>query len=253
MTFDAFILKKIVSLFVHLVPGVPLLMILALLLMNWVPRLSRRCLWSCALVLLLFSSPFSSNVLVNGLETRYQTLQNAPDDTRIILVLASGHFYRPDRPDNSVLSAVALSRVMEGIRLWKTNRDAILVTSGGQSTNQNSGAEFAKSLAIEYGVPSNQIRKLEQVRDTDDEILLAVNFLKTKDTDPNPRLIIVSSAIHLARAERIVMPYNVAYTMAPTDYLGSEEAWYRFNAGYLNNVDRVIHEYVGMLWQWIRS
>jgi len=253
MSIDAFAIKKIVSLLVHLIPGVPLAMLFALLTLNWLPKLSRTCLWCCTTVLLLLSSPFSSNLLVENLELRFQPLVKAPEDTRLILVLGSGHLYRSDRPDNSILSAVALSRLTEGIRLWKSHTDAILVTSGAQAITRTSSAEFSRSFAIEQGVPADQIREFDQVRDTEEEISMAADLLAKESDSSGSRLVIVSSATHLARAEQIVLPYEVTYTMAPTDYLESDAPWYRLDAENINKADRAIHEYMGMLWNWIRS
>ncbi len=237
---------------VHLVPGLPILMLLALLLMSWLPRLAKACLWLSTLSLLAFSSPPVSNLLLESLENRYQPLQSLPEDTGIILILGEGHQYRQGRPPNSMLSATSLSRVTEGIRLWKTQRDSHFVTSGVGLYGESSNAESAANFALENGVPVDLIHQFDTAHDTEEEIRLAVDLLRKQYPESNSRLLIVSSATHLARAEQLVQPFNVAYTLAPTDFLATDMPWYRLGGGNLHNSDRALHEYVGMLWLWIK-
>ena len=239
--------------FAHLVPGVPLLMLCSLLARKWLPRLSLFTLWMCTLALLVLASPVASNFLLSGLEQRYSPVQSAPQDTKVILVLGSGHQYRAGRPHNSVLSATSLSRMTEGIRLWRTTADAVLVTSGAQSYSSTSNAEVSALLAMQQGVPENRIRKFDQARDTHDEIRSAVELLKSESTESAGRLIVVSSATHLARAELMLQSYQIPYTMAPTDFLATDMPWYRLSTRNVYGSDRVLHEYVGMLWHWINS
>jgi len=49
-------------------------------------------------------------------------------------------------------------------------------------------------------------------------------------------------------AEKTVL----SYTMAPTDFLTVDAPWYRPDGYFLRNLDRAIHEWVGMLWYRLR-
>ena len=134
---DGFLLKKFVSVFVHFIPGVPLLLLCSLLLRRWLPRVSIfLSLFFCA-ILVAGSFPSVTNTFVRQLEDRYPVLQRVPDDTGLILVLGYGHVIADDKPINTLLFPVALARLTEGVRLWKTgpaeNQELKLAVSGAPS------------------------------------------------------------------------------------------------------------------------
>ena len=253
MELDPYLTKKVVSLIAHLIPGIPILMLLALCMQRLLPGLAKRCLWFGVIVLLLFSSPLVTNALVSSLENRFKPLDSLPHDTAVLLVLGAGHQYREDRSANSVLSATSLSRVTEAIRLWQSRRSVLLVTSGIGLYGESSNAEAAALFALNQGVPEDRIHRFHTTHDTAEEIRLAVDLLHDQRTDGFGRLVVVSSAIHLVRARQLISPYEIDYTLAPTDYIGTDMPWYRLDSNHLRNADRVLHEYIGMLWQWFRE
>lgn len=246
---DGFLVKKIVSMLVQLIPAVPLLMLLVCLFFK---RPGRKLLILGSLVLLAAASPVISNVVVGTLEKQHAVVREAPADTALILVLGSGHNPAGVRPPNSVLDVNSLSRLMEGVRLWQGQRDASLVVTSGQIKQGQTHAESMASMAVTLGVPDDKIHMLTTARDTEDELVLAAELLETMKTEEKSRLLVVSTALHLPRAAKMLQPLNVTSTLAPTDYLAKPERWYRFNALYLWHTERAIHEYVGMLWLAVR-
>lgn len=241
---DAFLLKKIVSNLVHLVPGVFLALLLACLLQRWWPRCARIFILVLTLGLLALSSAPVSNTLVAKLENQNPVLQSPPPKTSHILVLGSGHDNTSSKPANSVLSATALSRLTEGVRLWKSQPTSKLVTSGAKFRSDISHADAMAAMAIELGVPQDAIVRLNESRDTSEEIRAAKKLMSANDL-----LVIVSSATHLPRAGLLARQYQVPYLLAPTDFLQIDAPWYRLDGHFLRNVDRAVHEWVGMLWQ----
>lgn len=246
---DGFVLKKILSLLVQLIPAIPLLMLLVCLVFY---RQGRKLLMLGCLLLLAASSPVVSNIVVNTLEKQYSVLAEAPRDTTAILVLAAGHFPVDRRPPNSVLSTMSLSRLMEAVRLWKSQPDALLLTTAGPVLIGQSHAEAMAAMAMAQGVPESKIRLLPAARDTEDEITLAVALLKELEVSERSRLLVVSSATHLPRAAKILEPLGLEHVLAPTDFIAMSGDWYRFSARHLFNTERAVHEYFGMLWLSIR-
>lgn len=246
---DGFLLKKLLSLFVHVIPGVPILLLIALLCRRWLPTLSHALSIALTVVLIALSIPTVSNYFVTRLENQYPPLSEAPVDTGLILVLGYGHNDADDRSPNSVLTAGALSRIMEGVRLWQTRPESTLVVSGAGFPGKMSHAQAMKNMALAAGVPDNSILTFDHTRDTAEEIKSAAIVIEQRTAANNKdRLVVVSSATHLPRAALMLKDHEVIYTMAPTDYLAGDAPWYWASSFALNNFDRALHEWVGMLW-----
>lgn len=257
---DVFILKKILSLFVHLVPGAFFLLFLLLIGRRWYPRLCQTLAVVLCVSLIAASTPPVSNHFVSKLEGRYPVLQSLPEDTAIILVLGYGHRYADDRPANSALSSTALSRLMEGVRLWQMNTEAMLAVSGARFSGHMSQAQASKNMALELGVPANKILLFDEAQDTADEVtavaaaLTAAPAAKTSDLtsvsaeNQNERVVVVSTALHLPRAALMLEDSGLLYSLAPTDFHAIGAPWYLPGSGFLMSLDQAIHEWVGMLW-----
>ena len=248
---DGFLVKKLVSVVFHLIPGMLLLLLMSLLLRRWLPRLSFFFSVLLCLLLIAASMPQVSNYFVAKLEDQYPVLQVIPADTALILVLGFGQTYTEDRPVNSVLSPVALSRLVEAVRLWKTRPEVTLVVSGA-SPGTFSHAELMQNMAIELGVPAEKILRFDQTVDSEAEIKLAIQTLKKSQADDaskpmEKRLVVVSSATHLPRAALLLEHHEVLYSLAPTDFLVSTTRWLP-SVFSLLSLDRAFHEWVGMAW-----
>ena len=261
---DGFLIKKLVSIFTHIVPGAFLLLAallcICMVASKTLTRLCAALAFTLVIVLTTLSFPPVSNYFVSKLEFRYPVLQQAPSDTGLILVLGNGHIYKDNTPDNSVLMATALSRVTEGVRLWKTQPDAYLGLSGTRFQSPISHAEAQRRWASKLGVPDEKIILFDHTRDTEAEILSAVQVLDVETrseirtvsgdriTTEYNRVVVTSSAIHLPRTAIMLEHHGVTYTMAPTDFLVLEAPWYRPDIYFLSNMDRSMHEWIGMLW-----
>jgi len=245
---DPFFLKKLVSNFVHLVPALFIWLLIAVLLLRVYPKLARTLILMLSISLLALSSAPVSNAIVAPLENRYPVLESLPDNTALVLLLGFGHHYTADRPPNSVLMAVALSRLSEAVRLVKTNEQAKLLVSGAKFRSQIAHSEAMAAMAIELGVEASRIVYASDTKDTGDEIAFAKRWMEQNAKDSQGGLVVVSSATHLTRAAMLLEGSGINHTMAPTDFRMLDAPWHRFSAYHLQNVDIAVHEYVGMLW-----
>ncbi len=244
---DAFLLKKVLSNVVHIIPGAFVALLIGVALLGRWPRLARLGILLITLSLLALSSAPVSNTILGSLENRYPVMQSLPEDTELVLVLGSGHHWVPDRPPNSILMASALSRLSEAVRLWKTRPQAMLMTSGARFRSELSHARTMGNMALALGMDESRLVLSEEARDTDDEIAAALQWMQHNGT-ASGRLVVVSSAMHLPRAAMLLSGQPVAYSMAPTDFRVVDAPWYRFNSLHLSDADWAVHEYVGMLW-----
>ncbi|MFT5894943.1 MAG: uncharacterized SAM-binding protein YcdF (DUF218 family) [bacterium] len=251
---NAFLLKKLVSNLVHLIPGLLVLMLLALIVSRRFPRTAHGIIFLSVCALMAAASPRVSNTLVSYLENQHPVLLEVPLDTHSILILGSGHTWAQDRPPNSMLSATALSRVAEGVRLWKKSPSTTLVTSGAKFQSVIAHADVAANMALASGVSATKIVRFNDTLDTAQEVLQLINHVKENPVEGKTRIVIVSSATHLPRAELMMSQYDIPYTLAPADFIYSESPlWYLFGSKSIDNTDRVIHEFIGMLWHWLVS
>jgi len=249
---DGFLLKKLLSIFVHFVPGVPFLLLCSLLLRRWMPRASIFLSLFFCLILLAGSFPSVTNSIVLRLESQFPVLQQVPEDTGLILVLGHGHIISEGKPVNSLLSPTALARLTEGVRLWKKKYaetpEIKLALSGAPAVSGSaSHAQMMSRMALLLGVPENNIVRFETTRDTEHEISNAVGWLVSNNMKDR-RLVVVSTAMHLPRASLLLAQYDISYAMAPTEFTVSESGWRAPNVYSLLSLDRAIHEWVGMAW-----
>lgn len=250
---DGILIKKMLSMFVHLIPGVLILLLVFLLLRKWLPRCSYYGSALCVVILFVSSLPFVSDNIVSRLENQYPVVEQLPSDTGLILVLGYGHSYQPERPINSILNPVALSRLSEAVRLWKTKPTIPLIVSGAPSLNATPGhAELMEKMALELQVPQTHIVRFDNSLDTEDEIVSAVKLL-SEATGTDRRLVVVSSAIHLPRAAMLLDQHNAFYTLAPAEFIVDTRGSYLPGGHSLYNTDRAVHELVGMLWYRLRN
>jgi uncharacterized SAM-binding protein YcdF (DUF218 family) len=248
---DFFALKKLVSLLLHLVPGCLLLILAGMVLSRCrrYRRLSTITMITGMTVLLLASTPAVSNKAINSLENQFRVMLAPPADTVLFLTLGNYATNDTSLPANARLGAIALSRITETIRLWHQQQQAILFLGGP--------SRFAmRDFAIANGVASARIILDDNVRDTIDEIEAAAAFVQAQGLAG--KTIVVSSATHLPRAKLIVDHARELkltkqklhpHDFAPADFIAAPvDRKFHASSGFLYKTDRVVHEYVGMLW-----
>lgn len=224
---DLFIVKKLISLFVGTAFSLVLCIALLALISCKFPQVARvGILVACGIFIALLS-PWTSNLFVDSLESKY---------------------HRVVRPDSSVKYIAVLSgargqRIIEAIRLWKLSPETRFITTTIRSSSfRKNGNSFTSIVAGNLGIPDSKLISVTGVRDTQEEIA------KISEIVGNERVIIVSSAIHLPRVGLLANSKKLNAVLAPSDWLHSNSPWWKFNTGALYTVDRVLHEYVGIAW-----
>ena len=170
-----------------------------------------------------------------------------------ILVLGSGGVADPTLPPTGQLSATALSRFMEALRLLHANPNAKLVLSGSGMGDLLSHAQLLENLAISVGVKKYQIMRLDNTLDTDDEARLMSALIQDKSA------VLVTSATHMERAMSLFDKYDSSPTPSPANYIAQSRSgdipthYYIPSAYYLNKSKASWHEYLGILQNKIKS
>jgi uncharacterized SAM-binding protein YcdF (DUF218 family) len=188
-----------------------------------------------------------SHFLITPLERQYTSLLHPPK-VPYIVVLGSGHH------SNDKLSIIAqthktsLSRIGEGIRLYKQLDGAKLITSGYEGHDSKPHALVQKNVAVALGVRAEEIIPLSQPRDTQEEAMAVKEIVKSQP------FILVTSAAHMPRSMSLFRKVGLSPIAAPTDYLSNGKVnFWAFRHKSLERTSSAFHEYIGLLYAKLRG
>jgi len=232
-------------------PGIfILLLIFSLILLQFRKyKLLHFTLILTAALLYLFSIEPVKDALIMPLEDKYPALQvKSYIEADYIVILGGGTIgASPEEGGRGSLSPDALKRLFYGAYLHKQYNLPIIVT-GGRIFNNKKESEArvaARSLVI-MGVPSNQVLQEGNSRNTWENALLV-----KREISPG-RVLLVTSAYHMARSMMSFTENGISSIAAPTDYK-SERTGYTLlsflpSMGNLTNSYRALHEYIGYIY-----
>jgi uncharacterized SAM-binding protein YcdF (DUF218 family) len=207
-------------------------------------------------VLYIISTPiFSKNFfkLIEGNE--YRKPISAIDSADAIVVL-SGMLGINEIGDSTYVEWGDPDRLFGGIALFKAGKAQKLIFTGGKmpwdKTKMTEG-DVLKEYAISNGIPSEKIFVTKDVMNTADEAVAVKELIS-----PSNRIILVTSAYHMYRAQRLfeqqgfeVIPYKVDYkaagnsTVTVIDFLPS--------AGNLELTETGVREIIGRLFYLVKN
>lgn len=244
-----FVLKKWIGGLLMPLPILLLLFLFALILLLFTQKqkLAKKCLSLTFILLLLLSILPVSEQIVQPLEAEHPPLINAQQNYEYILLLGSGGTADPKLPITGQLSATALSRFMEALRIYHANPNAKLVVSGSGFGDLKSHAQLVEELAITMNIPAKQIIRLDDSKDTDHEARVMSEIIRAK------KAVLVTSATHIDRALRLFYKYGTAPDVAPANYLlpkrlSQRPSYYYIPSPYLLYANQIVwHEYLGRL------
>ncbi|MCE5283531.1 MAG: YdcF family protein, partial [Deltaproteobacteria bacterium] len=169
-----------------------------------------------------------------------------------VVVLGSGHVSDPDLPRTAQIGGSSLYRLVEGIRIYRLLPGSRLVLSGGLTLDPVTNARIVGDVARQIGIPAQDAIVEERPRDTLEEAKVLRGLLGSEP------FVLVTSAAHMKRAVGIFKDLGMLPLPAPTDFIlkngpaGSAETWLP-NCGNIFISQRVIYEWLGEAWRWIRG
>jgi uncharacterized SAM-binding protein YcdF (DUF218 family) len=167
------------------------------------------------------------------LETEYEKIEKIPAEVEYILLLGG------DKE----------RRAWEAIRLYHRVKNAKIITSGYAMHDRLSDAYKASRLLIEAGVKPEDIMIQEDVKDTREEAE------RMKERVGDRPFLLVTSAYHMPRSMLLFQKEGLAPIAAPADFndRGEDSIWSLFQARHLQKTERAFHEYIGLLWIYVRG
>lgn len=205
-----------------------------------------------------------SEVTYASLEHVHPPMLHPDASVRTVVVLSGYGEDMPFLPVTSQLSVETISRMVEGIRLYRELSGARLIVSGGVLRPQDAAlaklmADFAKVL----GVPEKDI-VVEGSSTTTYE-----NLREVKNIVGTEAFILVTSSGELWRAAAVARKLGMKPLPAPaaiwaSRYYRAGMTWREFGWKVIDDLgypstDRLIylqrahHEYLGYLWYWMRG
>lgn len=199
----------------------PLFLIIILVLWGLLFKLKRAGLAAIG-VLIVCSLPVFSDKLISYLERDYSLVPTANVNSADAIVVLSGMVRTIEGANGLVYEwGEASDRIFAGIDLIQENKAPILVLTGGKlpwSLGKPEG-EYLRDIAEKLGVPSDIIILTENVQNTDQEAKAVVKLLNKKV----PSIILVTSAFHMQRAQKVFEAAGIEVSPFPVDFLSEAD------------------------------
>ena len=238
-------------------PGLIVALLLAALAL-WRFRRTARWLLVSTLAILYFASiPATAEWLIESLQRRFDAI--APDSSQTrgagaIVVLGAGRY--PDAPEygGDTVSRLALERLRYAAALHRRTGLPILVTGGATMGEPVPEAKLMQqTLVTEFGIEA--VWAEQRSRTTAENARFSADALAQRGVY---RVLLVTHALHMARAEGVFRRAGLDVVPAPTGFHRPHPmdrgatAWLpRIDA--LRRTNQALHEYLGMLWYYLRG
>ena len=194
----------------------PLFFIITLIIFGLIIG-SKKISFIGIVVLVIFSMPVVSNKLIAYLESDYELIKPSKIETADAVIVLSGMVKTIQTKNGLDYEwGGAVDRFFSGIDLFNLNKAPTLIFTGGKlpwSIGVPEG-EFLREEAIKLGIPKKDILLTENVENTDQEAK-AIKKILSLD---NPKVILVTSAFHMPRAQLVFEAAGINVVPFPVDF-----------------------------------
>jgi uncharacterized SAM-binding protein YcdF (DUF218 family) len=205
------------------------------------------------LILYVSSVPIIGDSLLKPLEDRFPRLEVAGAPSADAIVVLSGMLHKSRSNTGALEWSEAVDRFEQGIALMKAGKAPLLIFTGGRlpwSNQRITEGQQLQSAALARGIPASSIIVTEEVGNTADEAKAVRKIVEQRKLQ---RIILVTTAYHMPRAEYLFRTRGVPVLPFPTDYNT------RYNepvsvldflpqAGALGNTETALRETYGRLY-----
>jgi uncharacterized SAM-binding protein YcdF (DUF218 family) len=227
----------------------PLMLVIGLIVLGVIFNLRKFSLIG-VIILILSSLPIVSNRFIAYLEKDYQLIEVAEIENVDAIVVLSGMIRVIGDEENLKYEFNdSVDRFFAGLDLFNNNKAPILILTMGKmpwSVGIAEG-EYLKELAIKYGVSEENIILTDEVQNTDQEAK-AIKEILTEDA----KIILVTSAFHMPRAEKVFKAANINLIPYPVDFQNSKSKTTMMDfipsAGSLFDTSHFVREMIGRLY-----
>lgn len=251
-----FALKKFIGFWMLPLSLCVILMTIGLILL-WINKyktIGKSLCTTGLIALVLLSWNPSANLLLRPIEHQFPIF-DTQQTVDYVMVLGNQVNVDLEMPVTTHLSSTALKRLLEGLRILKSQPNSQLILSGYDGGEGKSCAEVYAEVAILLGTDPARIIQMPNPKDTQEEAEEAKGIVK------DSKIALVTSASHMPRALRYFEMNNINAIPAPTNHLTpsnnrspkTHNSNWRFDSEGLLKSERAFYESLGRLWQWLLS
>ena len=194
----------------------PLFFILSIIIFGIIIG-SKKTSFVGVVILVICSMPIVSGKMIAYLESDYELNRPSGIDTANAIVVLSGMVKTIKIKDSLDYEwSEAVDRFFAGIDLFRLNKAPTLIFTRGKvpwSIGLPEG-EFLREEAIKLGIPKKDILLTENVENTDQE----AKAIKKLFSIDNPKIILVTSAFHMPRAQLVFEAAGINVIPFPVDF-----------------------------------
>lgn len=231
--------------------GLFLLLLFAWLLRRAVPGVARVMQGTVLLIFYVLCTPAGANLMVAPLEDMTRPLTDATHTgAQAIVVLAAGRIeFAPEYGDSHVPDYIALARLRYAARLQHETGLPLLVSGGNRAQDgghDSKAASMARALRDDFRTP---VTWVEENSETTAEN--AGNTRTLLQASGISRILLVTDAMHMARAESMFAATGLQVTAAPTIFLHLQRYDLRAlvpDAEGLRRAYYASYEWIGLFW-----
>ncbi len=203
------------------------------------------------LVIIIGYKPFP-NLILKKLQAQPYLEQPTWTDKNIIVILGLGTQSWPQNNGLVKNSSFAYARLFEGARLYhdcrkKSDHCFLLLTGGDPLKRGISEAQVMMQDLISINVPVGDILLEDQSLNTFQNALYSSKIIHGLEPQS---VFLVSSGLHMSRAQLYFNHFHVKTIAAPADFISGYSSQIPMAAHFFV-VDRAIHEYLGVVRYWI--
>ena len=200
----------------------PLFFIISLIIFGLIIG-SKKISLTGVIILVILSMPIVSDKLIAYLESDYELIKPSKVESADAVVVLSGMVKTIQTKNGLDYEwGEAADRIFAGIDLFKSNKAPVLILTGGKLPWSIGvpESEYLRDVAIDLGVPKKDILITENVENTDQEAK-AIKKILLLD---NPKVILVTSAFHMPRAQLVFEAAGINVIPFPVDFIiGAEK------------------------------
>ncbi|WP_335339728.1 YdcF family protein [Collimonas arenae] len=248
------IATKVLSAFLLLPTNLILACLAGLFLRRIYPRLGVAVSIASLLLLAVLSSKAGALMLAAPLEERVLSLTAAnTGGAQAIVILGGGRLANaPEYANSDVPNYWTLARLRYGARLQRQTGLPILVSGGmPEGSKDSEAALMAKCLRDDFAVP---VKWLEGASDnTEQNAVFSAEILKRAGVN---KILLVTDAVHMPRAQAMFVNAGFDVVAAPTIYLSRDRLTLLSFLPSGEGMQRsayALHEWLGLLWYRLRS
>jgi len=247
-------LEKIIASFV-MPPGLFILVFFVLTVYLFLKSKSKLIKIIAVLTLVLFvfmSTAPGVRFLLIPLENYAEEVSVEADQDYPIVVLGGGVYYKDQ--NNAQLSVHSLQRLVKGYQLHKETGSP-LIYSGGIAIGQEnlSEADIAEKFLLSLGMEAGNYTAEERAQSTYENGLYVKRWM---DENGFEKVYLVTSAYHIFRSAAVFEAQGIEFVPVHSGFIYDHKfSWldYLPNRGALDVNMSALHEWVGVVWYYLRG